>query len=369
MKGLVFVRVNFSIEANHGIWLKCQGQLGVLKKHFPDTDFLYLKSNGIWLNDQLIHNWPSKTLKSLSQKAKLYTFELGQILTRIVDLRKYDFLYFRYTLSSPSLFYFLKKIKTAQPNIKIIADFPTYPYEQEFKSIVKSVELKVDQYHRKKIFKLIDRIAHLGQEKIIYDTATLAIGNGINKDDFPVASQHTDWKQLRLIAVGNFNTWHGVDRLLNGIHQREQKHSVNLRIIGSGWESIKKLTGQLNLDHQVSFYTPLTGNALDEHFGWANFGVGTLGIHRKNVTINQSLKHREYAARGLNFVFAGNDPGFQAPCPGIINIEENETPVNIEELMNQLANHTEQIRTHCDKYLNWEEQMKTVIQWLTETLS
>ncbi len=364
MRGLLFARVNFSKPANGGIFLKCQGQLLVLKEACNDFDFLYFLEDGLYLNQKRIYTIDPAKIEQRSYLAKLYMFDLGKIISETCDLSNYDFLYFRYCLSSKALLQFLQAFKIKNPNTKIVADFPTYPYEQEYKSIPQKIELKFDIYYRKKIFNLIDRIAHLGTAKEIYDTAVLQIGNGINEELFPASSNNTDWKKLQLIAVGNFNYWHGIDRLIYGIQNYKGDTKIEVRIIGNGWEESKKLCKELNIDSMFSFYPPLSKLELDQHYDWANCGVGTLGIHRKGVIINQSLKHREYAARGLNFFYAGVDPGFIPGCEGIINLEESENPIDINLLLSKnFKNNTSLIKSYAKKNLSWEKTMLPVINY------
>jgi len=366
MKGLLFARVNFSRPENSGIYLKCQGQLKVLRSNYQTVDFLYFRSDGLYLNDQLVHKVSSKSMNNKAMLAKLFMVDLGKIISKKINLEGYSFLLFRYSLSSKGILRLLQNFDKINPTAKIVTEFPTYPYTQEYLGIARKIELRIDQFYRKKVFALIDKIAHLGKETNIYDTPTLSFGNGITVDDFPVASTKTNWEQLQIITVGNFNYWHGLDRLLHGIHQYKNGKKIKVRIIGRGWESIQQLSESLGLSDQIDFYSPLTPTELNKHYAWANFGIGTLGIHRKGVEVNQSLKHREYAARGLNFIYAGQDPGFSKSCEGIINIDETEVPLDIKILFENLEDHTLAIKSHAKQYISWKTQFKNIVDFLKE---
>ncbi len=364
MKGLVFARVNFSKKSNFGIQLKCEGQVKALRSKFDAVDFLYLKNDGLYLNEKNIYPWDPSTLNSLFSKAKLFAFDLGKIISNKLKLKNYHFFYFRYTLSSPSILHLLEKIKLHNPQIKIIADFPTFPYDQEYHGFVKKVELLIDKKYRPYVAKYIDRATHLGIEKEIWKIPTLAINNGIDPLLFPLSGEQTNWDELRMIAVGNFNYWHGLDRIINGIAASNNKVSCQLRIIGQGYQQVQKLTSDLNLEKQIEFFPPTKGLALDEHFSWANLGIGTLAMHRKGVAINQSLKHREYAARGLSFIYAGNDPELSKGVDGIYHLLENDKPILIDNLIKTIADNRNTLIAFCSRELNWEKSIRNLAEYL-----
>jgi len=366
MRGLLFARVNFSKPENGGIFLKCQGQLNVLKSHFNDVDFLYFLKDGLYLNNKRIIQIPNASMNSKMFLAKFFMLNLGKKISEKLELDSYDFLYFRYCLSSRGLLQFIQYFRNKNLNAKIITEFPTYPYAQEYRGLARRFEYLTDGLFRKKVLLLVDRVAHLGKEKSIYNTPTIPFGNGINIDEFPIAGTKTNWNKLQLIAVGNFNYWHGLDRLVNGIHQYKGPKEIEVKVIGRGWEKTKALSSTLGLKDKFSFFPPMTKEELHKQYAWANFGIGTLAIHRKKVEINQSLKHRAYAARGLNFVFAGTDPGFTSPCSGILNIDESEDPLNIYDILENFNDNRKTIRHHAKLNISWKVQFDQIIDYIKE---
>ena len=114
------------------------------------------------------------------------------------------------------------------------------------------------------------------------------------------------------------------------------------------------------------FHGALSGGRLNDLFNNCDLGIGTLGIHRKGVLINSSLKHREYCARGIPFVYSGSDPDFDT-CNFIKKYEEDESVIHLEELKtfyNKIETIKDPtiIRDHAKNHLSWSHKIRPVIE-------
>lgn len=145
---------------------------------------------------------------------------------------------------------------------------------------------------------------------------------------------------LTFIGVAALADWHGFDRLIRGMHEYinadlNEKSAVKFIIIGDGkirsqWEYLAK---QLNIDHLVKFTGYKSGAELDHLFNQADIAVASLGLFRKNLNMASDLKRREYVARGLPFIACGFDIDFN-PSPDFVKVIPNdESPVNIEDVI------------------------------------
>ena len=77
----------------------------------------------------------------------------------------------------------------------------------------------------------------------------------------------------------------------------------------------------------------------------------------------KSLKNREYAARGIPFVYSERDSDFD-PMPYVLKAPADDTPLDITALLGWLdtADRTpEYIRTTIEGRLSWERQMQKVM--------
>ena len=74
-------------------------------------------------------------------------------------------------------------------------------------------------------------------------------------------------------------------------------------------------------------------------------------------------KNREYAARGIPFIYSEIDDDFEN-MPYIMKIAADETPVDIPQIIQfyqSIDRSPEKIRNSI-KHLSWKEQMKKVIE-------
>jgi len=375
MRGLIYYRINRDDITNIGVLKKCLAQVEAFKNLGIQTDLVLLSDKGILLNDQLIHSFSKPILSKAISKYWLFFFNLLPSISKHLDFQGYDFIYFRYALAHPALNRFLATAKNKNPALKIIAEIPTYPYEKEKRSFIDLLSLRMDQHYRKKLSAYLNGITHYGLESEIFGVPTIPISNGVAVHKIPISKSQPQVKKLRLIAVANWSYWHGLDRLIKGLknyHQHENPEIlVTLKIIGHGKAitQYKNLVEKYSLEKQVHFFPPMTNEALDNHFDHADIGVGTLGIHRKNITIDSSLKHREYCARGIPILLAGRDLDFPDELSFIINCTPTDKAIELSELITFWKNYSKdskklEIRKYAEEHLRWEERMKKVITFI-----
>jgi hypothetical protein len=74
------------------------------------------------------------------------------------------------------------------------------------------------------------------------------------------------------------------------------------------------------------------------------------------------LKNREYATRGIPFIYSEQDSDFDSQ-PYILKAPADESPINIQQIIDFMNNFTmkpEEIRNTV-KHLTWKIQMKRVL--------
>ena len=88
-----------------------------------------------------------------------------------------------------------------------------------------------------------------------------------------------------------------------------------------------------------------------------------------NVFESATLKNREYCAKAIPFVFAGEDPDFPVSFPYAFRISENEDPVDIASIMAfysklDQGNLREEMVSFAREHLSWEKKLLPVNQWI-----
>lgn len=148
---------------------------------------------------------------------------------------------------------------------------------------------------------------------------SILIGNGIDShawiDSVIESDDADDAKEIRLIAVGALAPWHGWDRLLRGFakfREKTERTDILLSIVGDGQEreNLENLCKYLQLTEFVEFHGNTVGSKLQNLYKQSHIGIGSLAWDLIGIDIASPLKHREYLANGIPFVYCTDDPDF-----------------------------------------------------------
>lgn len=292
---------------------------------------------------------------------------------------KVDFVYARsFHNANPFTIKMFKAFKKA--GIKSVIEIPTYPYDQEYKGFGKKdlLELAIDKMFRKRLAKQTDAIVTFTQEKEIFGQRTIRISNGIELEAIPLRNVERKMKRedLNFIGVAEVHYWHGFDRFIAGIgeyYKNGGTRQIKFHIVGGVADSemygsgnaigFTQLIEKYNIKDKIVFYGQKFGEELNALFENADFAVASLGRHRSGITYIKTLKNREYAARGLGFIYSEIDDDFEAK-PYIIKAPADETPIKIEQVVDFIDNTAitpDEIRKSIYN-LTWEKQMEKVIK-------
>lgn len=294
-----------------------------------------------------------------------------------------QFIYARcFMNANPFLVRFFKKIRKA--GIHAVTEIPTYPYDQELRTFywVQRMELKVDQLFRNGLYKYMDAMVTFSDAKEIFGQRTINISNGVDFDSIPiheVKSQESgvgsDKSALHLIGVAEIHPWHAFDRVVAGIGEYYRRYrsecmecrDVYFHIVGGVHPHHMKqyfnpLIEKYHLHDKIIFHGTLFGKELDEVFNQCQFAIGSLGRHRSGITVIKTLKNREYATRGIPFIYSEIDSDFDHQ-PYIVKAPADETPIDIQQIIDFMADFKmapEDIRKTVEP-LQWKYQMKKVV--------
>ena len=98
----------------------------------------------------------------------------------------------------------------------------------------------------------------------------------------------------------------------------------------------------------------------------SSVAIGSLGRHRSGITTIKTLKNREYASRGIPFIYSENDEDFDNQSY-ILKAPADESPINIDAIISFLDNNNfqpEDIRKTVE-HLSWKRQMEIVVNHLS----
>ena len=354
-------------DPNNGISKKISYQLDAFKSNGHETHLCYMDetiSKRRIVDNQVIVDYGN------GRKGKvLKRTEFGSIVDYAIA-QHIDFVYLRSNHNAnPFTIHMVKRMKKA--SMKVVMEIPTYPYDQEYFNKSMRRQLIQDKLFRKKFAKQLDAIVTFAEEDFIFGQQTIKISNGIDFDSVRLKkeSQHPQ-NELHLIGVAEIHRWHGFDRVIKGLveYYKEPKDiNVYFHVVGYFFspverEEITDIIKENHLEPYVILYGKKHGEELDEIFDKCDFGIGSLGRHRVGIDDIKTLKNREYAARGIPFIYSETDTDFDKQ-PYVLKMPADESTISIEDIIRfykQLTISPQQIRESIE-HLSWKNQIKRVI--------
>ena len=374
MKILFLVYHGFSEVS--GISKKIHYQVKGLRENGYEVHLCYydFDANGHrcrYVDNQVIKDYGTGMLAGLRQRIDLdcvYDYCKNQGI---------EFVYARcFQNASPFLIRFFKKLKKL--GIKAVTEIPTYPYDQEFDTFSRQerLGLKIDQMFRNRLYRQQSAVVTFSDAETIFGQRTICISNGVDFDSIPLHQFHPVDDTFHFIGVAEVHLWHGYDRLIAGLGEYYKNTMSPRRIVfhivggvdpfdlyGQGdYPGIQTLIDQYGIQENVVFHGQLFGEELDKVFNQSCFAIGSLARHRSGITVIKTLKNREYATRGIPFIYSEIDSDFEDK-PYIIKAIPDESPIDIQQILDFLDHHhfePSEIRKTVEN-LTWRIQMKRVI--------
>lgn len=324
-----------------------------------------------FVDDEVIRNYGRGAIAGIRQR-----MSYGCIADYCIS-NGIEFVYSRnYQNASPWLISLFSRLGKA--GIHSVQEIPTYPYDGEFKGypLDKKLELFVDQLFRNRMAKQMDAVVTFSDAKEIFGQRTINISNGVDLDVIPLHQPAAYPNgEVHIIAVAEVHTWHGFDRFIHGLGEYYQKHlqkKVYFHIVGDVWEpemngssrapGFMTYINRYEIKDYVIFHGKLFGEELNDVFNQCCFAVGSLARHRSGITHIKTLKNREYASRGIPFIYSECDSDFDHQSY-IIKAPADETPIDIRQVLEFIDSHQfapADIRKTVE-HLSWKAQMEIVI--------
>lgn len=304
---------------------------------------------------------------------------LRGVLARVAHMRELlrfaknaepEAVYVRWTLADPSFVTLLRDLK--KTGCVVALDVPTYPYRLEASDARGRIALQVDRLFNWLIPRFVDLVVSPSDRGRLFGIASLRVGNGVDLRRIPLAPAKR-CGPVRMVGVSNLTFWQGYDRVLAGLRvyysaRRPVGAEVRFDVVGDGPERarLEMLVRRYNLTPYVRFHGARAALDLDQLYGQSCVGIGALARHRVGLPSAYPLKHREYCARGIPFVYAGSDPDFDEGFPYCLRLESSEEPIVIESVVDFFRRVTldprypMKMREYAESRLSWEARLAPV---------
>lgn len=281
--------------------------------------------------------------------------------------------------ANPWLVHFFKQLRLV--GIKAVTEIPTYPYDHELDNSPLSVKagLMVDKMFRNQLSRQMKAIVTFSDAEEIFGQKTIRISNGVDFDSIPLHQPSALSPQpsaLHLIGVAEVHIWHAFDRVIAGIgeyYKYGRKREVYFHIVGGvhpverykpcQWHpGLQAIIDKYGIQDKIVFHGTKFGDELTAVFNQCQFAIGSLGRHRSGITVIKTLKNREYATRGIPFIYSEQDSDFDSQ-PYVLKAPADESPIDIQRIIDFVDHFTmtpEEIRKTVE-HLTWKIQMQKVV--------
>ena len=367
MKKALFL-IFHGFDPNNGISKKISYQVNALKECGFEVHLCYMDetiTKQRVVDGKIIADYGNNTLSKIRKRTEFSS------IVNYAKKNNIEFVYIRSNHNAnPFTILMVRRLKLA--GMKVVMEIPTYPYDSEYEAQGMSKQIFQDKLFRRSMAKSLDAIVTFSDYKQIFGQKTIIISNGIDFNNVPMKNCQNDTsKELNLIGVAEIHQWHGFDRLVKGLalyYSKPQDYIVNFHVVGyffsaEGENEFRKLISDNDMEDYVILHGKKHGTDLDEIFNRCDMGVGSLGRHRVGIQRIKTLKNREYAARGIPFIYSETDSDFD-DRPYVLKEPADESPIDIKQVIGfykSLNISSQEIRNSIQN-LSWNCQMKHVVE-------
>lgn len=284
-------------------WEFCQED-GVIKKVLDQIETWEAMGHKVKLFVLTKCNQSIKTKNTNVYIKSIWNKIYNQKLYNDIKEESADIIYFRYSAYKPYLEKILKKYKVI---VEINSDILTEKKLQRYHSIKDFLTY----FYIKLTNKHLENIS-LGFVSVTYELKkTLSLNNNqriivipnsisfLNNIESKIINKNRIIPNLVFIGSPN-QEWHGLDKIIELAKKTEGK--LNFDIIG--FNSTKEIYSN------IIFHGYLTKEKYKTIILNCDIGIGTLGLHRKNMDEACPLKVREYLLYGIPIIIGYTDTAF-----------------------------------------------------------
>ncbi len=150
---------------------------------------------------------------------------------------------------------------------------------------------------------------------------------------------------LRLVSVANFEDWHGIDRVIEGMRAfySSKKSDIVVRldligpIEGSVYQRITHLINKYGLQQNVFIHGRLEPAEYQALLVDSHIAIGSVAMHRAGMRRDSSLKSGLYCAIGIPFIASHLDERFPEDFRYRYMVAKDESEIDIQMIINWYA--------------------------------
>ena len=321
---LYVVYVDLFSKGYYGIKKKIFAQIRVFEKEFGVVYYTTYSGQMMYLmlDDKIVEKSVALTKK-----------ECNRLLVSWIEKYLISRTYIRYAYSDLWFINYLEWQK--EKGIKSVLEFPTIPYDKELSNKRLIAE---DKYYREELSKFVSKCTTFADFDEVFGIPCIPLLNGVDIDKNPMRTCREPDGNIVLLAVASMAKWHGYERVIEGLaeyYKENGERNILFKLVGEGPETgkYKNMVKNFGLEQHVEFCGKIEGEELDKQYDESDIAVGTLGMYKIGCHRLAPIKLREYCARGIPFIYAYKDIGFNGNEKYLMELQNNSESVSIQDVV------------------------------------
>ncbi|MDD5897367.1 MAG: glycosyltransferase [Clostridia bacterium] len=306
----------------------------------------------------------------------LYFVDMYRAAIRALGMHAFQLMYIRFLPTFPPAVRFVKLAK--KRGITLVQEIPTYLGQGNGDGSVqpglaRRVGLRLSNAYARLAQRHVDFFTVIGENAggRLYGKPAMNIHNGIDVGAIPLRSYQPRQDGLHLLLLASMCDWHGYDRMIDALRRYRGSETITLHFAGNDGDGSlakwRELAREQGLEDRVCFHGAVYGQELDELVNGMDLGISSLGLYRIGLSVGTVMKGREYMARGLPFVYAGEDPAIAKDHPFALQVPNDDSPIEMEDVaafalrVRATADAAQRMREYAQQNMSWETEFERIL--------
>jgi hypothetical protein len=368
----IFLWINYYKEHPEvGTTPKVMAEIETLRSFGFEVTYTAYLDNGVAIYDNedrqvAFHKYFCRNSYFLAAFRREY---LTGIARKYLRENTFDYFLLRINCINRSYFKMLQEMKS-QGAFVMMESLSYYP-NMDFGNVKKASYMMISKSlrkHQNDLKTVVDLMLTEGVLDDFYSIPCVEFGMGINVDNYKKHSYLGNKDELNLLMVGCDSVYHGTDRIIKSLREYYNHHvirNIKLHLVGDILSKDKKLIEKVGLGDYIICYGRQHGKKLDAIFDKCNIALGPLAQHRIEKK-DTGLKTKEYFARGICYLYTGNEVKIDSDYPYILQLEDNEDLIDFKKVISfydgikEDMSYPEKMREKARQVFSWKEIFERV---------
>ncbi len=374
----LFFWTNYYKELSYiGTTAKIRAEIETLRRMGYSVYYTAYLSDGVAIfdnNDQIVvsKNYLFKSNLFLKVFRRRYLIDIARTY---LQFNQFDSFLLRLNIIDGNYWKLLKEMKNqgAFVMMESLSYAPVMNVSKKqtigFKMIYNSL-----QRHKNDLANVVDLMLTEGRIDDFFGISCVEFGMGVDVEKYPIHKYSGNADELNLIMVGCDSLFHGVDRILKSLDKYYMEGAslgkVKLHLVGTLMSQDLQLINSLSNIKEgdnLILYGKQFGDKLNDIFDTCNIALGPLAQFRSDKK-DTGLKTKEYFARGIPYLYTGDEVHIDSKCPFIYQLNNDDSLVDISEIyefaksLTSIPDIQYQMRTIAKEVFSWKTIFERVLQ-------